>query len=104
MQNTALSRWVRENNAPAERVIEIARHYGANFYEALMAAGYLTQEDLTTARVMVDLSGTPSFTLLEELMRRAMLSDDMKRTVDTQTVTRMVRRIVGEKPESKAND
>ena len=96
IQNTALSRWNREDSVPAEQVIKIARHYGASFYEGLRAAGFLTDEDLARAGITFDLERTSSQMMLEELLRRALVSERMEATPDKAEVTKIVKRLIGE--------
>jgi len=69
-QNTALSRWIRDDKMPAERVIEIARHYNQRIFDGLKAAHYLTDDDLAPIEVTEFLSVCDSLDLIDELRRR----------------------------------
>lgn len=62
VQNTALSRWIRENRLPAERIIDIARAYKTPVFDGLRAAGYLTADDFVG-------TGEPSSTFADRTTR-----------------------------------
>ena len=94
-QNTALSRWIREGKVPAERVIELARHYDASIWDGLRVAGYITSADMTTGGGS-DLSETTSRALLEELLRRALVNEEVE-AIPVERIEAIVERVVAKK-------
>lgn len=73
--NTALSRWLRNEHIPAERVIEIARFYKASSLDGLLAAGYLTSDDIITGATHEALRHASTRELTEELLRRQIVDE-----------------------------
>lgn len=68
----SVSRWKTGRNTPsADRVIAVARHYGRNPIEALVAAGYLDPAEVdATIEVAEGTSGLTNDQLLEALRDR----------------------------------
>ncbi len=95
VQNTALSRWIREEHVPAERVIEIARHYKVSIWDGLNAAGYLTHEDLS-AGIPLAVTDTSSRVLLEELLKRALETEQLA-SVPDERIVKIVEQVVQSK-------
>lgn len=72
-QNTAVSWWLRSDQIRAGDVIRIARGFDLSPIDALIAADYLTEDDI--ARESRTLRDVPSRLMLEELLRRAIADD-----------------------------
>ncbi len=74
IDQSSISRWQRGTNTPrAEAVIAFARAYGRSPVEALVAAEYLTSEDMGVVEMTTltgDLTRVSSDSLLSELRRR----------------------------------
>jgi transcriptional regulator with XRE-family HTH domain len=74
IDQSSISRWQRGSNAPrAEAVVALARAYGRSPVEALVAAGYLSENDLGVVELTTltgDLTGASIDSLLGELRRR----------------------------------
>lgn len=95
MQNTALSRWIRDERVPAERVIEIARHFNASIWDGLASAGYVTAEDIST-RQAGDVQDSSTRQLLEELLRRTLEADELA-SIPERRIEEIVERVVSRK-------
>ena len=74
IDQSSISRWQRGTNTPrAEAVVSLARAYGRSPVEALVAADYLTSEDMGVVEMTTltgDLTRVSSDSLLSELRRR----------------------------------
>ncbi|WP_286275616.1 helix-turn-helix domain-containing protein [Mycobacterium antarcticum] len=74
IDQSSISRWQRGSNTPrAEAVVTLARVYGHSPVEALVAAGYLTSDELGVVELTTltgDLTGASIDSLLSELRRR----------------------------------
>ncbi len=74
IDQSSISRWQRGTNTPrAEAVVALARAYHRSPVEALVAAGYLTADDLGVVELTTltgDLTGASIDALLDELRRR----------------------------------
>jgi transcriptional regulator with XRE-family HTH domain len=74
IDQSSISRWQRGTNTPrAEAVVSFARAYGRSPVEALVAADYLTSEDMGVVEMTTltgDLTRVSSDSLLSELRRR----------------------------------
>jgi transcriptional regulator with XRE-family HTH domain len=74
IDQSTISRWQRGTNTPrAEAVVAFARAYGRSPVEALVAADYLTSEDMGVVEMTTltgDLTRVSSDSLLSELRRR----------------------------------
>ena len=74
IDQSSISRWQRGTNTPrAEAVVSFARAYGRSPIEALVAADYLTSEDMGVVEMITltgDLTRVSSDSLLSELRRR----------------------------------
>lgn len=68
-----ISRWLndRHEQPGAAAVVILARAYGANVIEALVASGYITPEEAKLkARSRINLADVPTSRLIRELDRR----------------------------------
>jgi transcriptional regulator with XRE-family HTH domain len=76
IDQSSISRWQRGAITPrAEAVVALARAYGRSPVEALIAAGYLTTEDLGVVELTTltgDLTSASVDSLLSELRRRVL--------------------------------
>lgn len=76
IDQSSISRWQRGTHTPrAEAVVAFARAYGRSPVEALVAANYLTSEDMGVVEMTTltgDLTRVSSDSLLSELRRRLM--------------------------------
>jgi transcriptional regulator with XRE-family HTH domain len=74
IDQSSISRWQRGANTPrAEAVVALARAYGRSPVEALVAAGYLSSDELGVVELTTltgDLRGASIDSLLSELRRR----------------------------------
>jgi transcriptional regulator with XRE-family HTH domain len=74
IDQSSISRWQRGSNTPrAEAVVALARAYGRSPVEALVAAGYLSSDELGVVELTTltgDLTGASIDSLLGELRRR----------------------------------
>lgn len=74
IDQSSISRWQRGTNTPrAEAVVAFARAYGRSPVEALVAADYLTSDDMGVVEMTTltgDLTRVSSDSLLSELRRR----------------------------------
>jgi transcriptional regulator with XRE-family HTH domain len=74
IDQSSISRWQRGSNTPrAEAVVALARAYGHSPVEALVAAGYLSSDELGVVELTTltgDLTGASNDSLLSELRRR----------------------------------
>jgi transcriptional regulator with XRE-family HTH domain len=74
IDQSSISRWQRGTNSPrAEAVVALARAYGRSPVEALVAADYLSSDELGVVELTTltgDLSGASIDSLLSELRRR----------------------------------
>ncbi|MET0897217.1 MAG: helix-turn-helix domain-containing protein [Mycobacterium sp.] len=74
IDQSSISRWQRGGITPrAEAVVALARAYGRSPVEALVAAGYLSSDDLGVVELTTltgDLTGASIDSLLSELRRR----------------------------------
>lgn len=74
IDQSSISRWQRDKHTPrAEAAVAFARAYNRSPVEALIAAGYLTSEDLGVVELTTltgDLTQVSSDSLLSELRRR----------------------------------
>lgn len=68
--HTTVSRWIRDGGAPADVVLNIAKAFGGDPIQGLLAAGLLTLEDLRPA-LRAGLSAAPQTLLTAELHRRS---------------------------------
>ena len=79
IDQSSISRWQRGTNTPrAEAVVALARAYGRSPVEALVAAGYLSGDELGVAELTTltgDLRGASVDCLLSELRRRVLAPD-----------------------------
>lgn len=84
IDQSSISRWQRGAIKPrAEAVVALARAYGRSPVEALVAAGYLSSDELGVVELTTltgDLTGASIDSLLSELRRRVLLAhpDDAK--------------------------
>jgi transcriptional regulator with XRE-family HTH domain len=84
IDQSSISRWQRGTNNPrAEAVVALARAYGRSPVEALVAAGYLTSDELGVVELTTltgDLRSASVDSLLSELRRRVLApnSDQMQ--------------------------
>ena len=69
--HTAISRWLKAEEMPCEVVLEIARVYQADPIRGLIAAGYVTTDDLLAGGSRNLLSYVPSSMLIQELAHRS---------------------------------
>src|ERR1700712_1783321 len=76
IDQSSISRWQRGTNKPrAEAVVALARAYGRSPVEALVAAGYLSSDELGVVELTTltgDLRGASIDLLLSELRRRVL--------------------------------
>lgn len=74
---SGVSRWLTGTSRPSpDKVIAFARSLHQNALEALVAAGYLSADDITGAvSVVQSLDTVPSDTLLDELRARLLRHD-----------------------------
>jgi transcriptional regulator with XRE-family HTH domain len=70
VSNSTVSNWARNEVIPAEGAVAIARAYDASPVAALIAAGYLTDDDLAGFEVITALRLATRLQLVEELFRR----------------------------------
>jgi transcriptional regulator with XRE-family HTH domain len=79
IDQSSISRWQRGTNNPrAEAVVALARAYGRSPVEALVAAGYLTSDELGVVELTTltgDLRSASVDSLLSELRRRVLARD-----------------------------
>jgi len=77
MDASAITRWKRGEKPRAENVVAFARGYRRPAVEALLAAGYITQEDLEPQSVQIHGSATDltDSDLLVEMQRRLAAKD-----------------------------
>jgi transcriptional regulator with XRE-family HTH domain len=79
IDQSSISRWQRGANTPrAEAVVAFARVYGRSPVEALVAAGYLSSDELGVVEMTTltgDLSGASIDSLLSEIRRRVLAAD-----------------------------
>lgn len=80
LPNTAVSRWVREGRAPADRIVAIARAYNVSPLPGLEAAGILDEGEAgPRERTIRDFSDRD---MLEELLRRVVVADMVREHED----------------------
>jgi transcriptional regulator with XRE-family HTH domain len=76
IDQSSISRWQRGANAPrAEAVVALARAYGRSPVEALVAAGYLSSDEVGVVELTTltgDLTAVSIDSLLNELRRRVL--------------------------------
>lgn len=76
IDQSSISRWQRGSITPrAEAVVSLARAYGRSPVEALVAAGYLSSDELGVVELTTltgDLTGASIDSLLSELRRRVL--------------------------------
>jgi transcriptional regulator with XRE-family HTH domain len=74
IDQSSISRWQRGSHTPrAEAVVTLARAYGRSPVEGLVAAGYLSSDELGVVELTTltgDLTGASVDSLLNELRRR----------------------------------
>ena len=78
MDASAISRWKRGDKPRAENVVAFARGYNRPAVEALLAAGYLTEQDITIMGAVPVIRSTreiPNSELIEEMQRRLAVGD-----------------------------
>jgi transcriptional regulator with XRE-family HTH domain len=79
IDQSSISRWQRGANTPrAEAVVAFARVYGRSPVEALVAAGYLSSDELGVVEMTTltgDLSGASIDSLLSEIRRRVLVAN-----------------------------
>jgi transcriptional regulator with XRE-family HTH domain len=79
IDQSSISRWQRAANTPrAEAVVTFARAYGRSPVEALVAAGYLSSDELGVVELTTltgDLTGISIDSLLSELRRRVLAAN-----------------------------
>jgi transcriptional regulator with XRE-family HTH domain len=79
IDQSSISRWQRGANTPrAEAVVAFARVYGRSPVEALVAAGYLSSNELGVVEMTTltgDLSGASIDSLLGEIRRRVLAAN-----------------------------
>jgi transcriptional regulator with XRE-family HTH domain len=79
IDQSSISRWQRGANTPrAEAVVAFARVYGRSPVEALVAAGYLSSNELGVVEMTTltgDLSGASIDSLLSEIRRRVLAAN-----------------------------
>lgn len=68
--NTTVASWIRTNKFPCNIVIEMAREYKADPVAGLIAAGYLTREDLMNGGLKNAVHVAPTALLVSELHSR----------------------------------
>lgn len=68
--HTSVLRWMK-NGVPAEVVIEVAVRFNADVIAALIATGYMTDEQVPHLRLETALRKVPVHHLTSELHRRA---------------------------------
>jgi hypothetical protein len=73
MSNATVSRWFKIDQPPADGVVALARAYGADPIEALIAIGILEPEEYPRTVREVN-----SYELLQELMRRELVIEDVR--------------------------
>jgi len=83
---STITRWKQGDNPRAETVVAFARAYGRPPVEALLAAGYLEEEDLTPGTVYIHRAARelPNSELVAEMQRR--LTENDERRIDPNTV------------------
>ncbi|MFI1917990.1 hypothetical protein [Nocardia sp. NPDC020380] len=99
-----IKRHLEESDPPvADTVIELARAYGANPVEGLIAAGLLTRSDVDHAATRDALSDVPMLQLLEEAVTRERRAVERRAPepehhaeLDEQRSRRLKRRRIGE--------
>jgi hypothetical protein len=69
--HTVVAKWLREGEMPCYAVLDLARAYDADPIEGLLAAGYLTIEDLMRVGVPAAVKAAPTEMLIEELAARS---------------------------------
>lgn len=78
VSGATVGNWARGSRPAAEQVIMAARVYGANALAGLIAAGYMTEDEITAWGANVQpptpLGDMPDRELLDELERRLNLS------------------------------
>lgn len=76
IDQSSISRWQRGTNTPrAEAVVALARAYGRSPVEALVAAGYLSSDEVGVVELTTltgDLTGASIDSLLSEIRRRVL--------------------------------
>ncbi|MCU1648380.1 MAG: hypothetical protein JWN03_8655 [Nocardia sp.] len=78
-----IKRHLEESDPPvADTVIELARAYGANPVEGLIAAGLLTRSDVDHAATKDALSAVPMLQLLEEAAARERFAVEGRRRTE----------------------
>lgn len=65
MPNNTISNWIKTDRAPADGIIKLARAYNVDPIEALVATGFLYEDEYHP-----DIEKLPTATLLRELLRR----------------------------------
>jgi transcriptional regulator with XRE-family HTH domain len=79
IDQSSISRWQRGTITPrAEAVVALARAYGRSPVEALVAAGYLSSNDVGVVELTTltgDLTGASIDSLLSELRRRVLAAN-----------------------------
>lgn len=80
MDASAITRWKKGEKPRAESVVAFARGYRRPAVEALLAAGYLTQEDLEpqTVEIRGSAADLTDIDLLTEMQRRLAANDPRK--------------------------
>jgi len=82
IDQSSISRWQRGAITPrAEAVVALARAYGRSPVEALVAAGYLSSDELGVVELTTltgDLTSASIDSLLSELRRRVLAAGDAK--------------------------
>jgi transcriptional regulator with XRE-family HTH domain len=75
IDQSSISRWQRGTTPRAEAVVALARAYGRSPVEALVAAGYLSSNEIGVVELTTltgDLSGASIDSLLNEIRRRVL--------------------------------
>jgi transcriptional regulator with XRE-family HTH domain len=79
IDQSSISRWQRGTTKPrAEAVVAFARAYGRSPVEALVAAGYLSSDEVGVVELTTltgDLTGASIDSLLSEIRRRVVAAD-----------------------------
>lgn len=70
LDKSAPSRWSRGGGVEAAQAVRVARAYGANVLEALVAAGYISPDEVELTEVARGVGTHSSLELLHELVRR----------------------------------
>jgi hypothetical protein len=71
VHHQALSRWVKDNSMPADRLVALARLYNADVLEALCIGGYITKADIDRGVGVSAVRQANELDLVDELHRRA---------------------------------